>query len=124
MSFALTTDLLDKPDDFLPRLRKAVNRGLDPDVALRAVTTIPASWIGANDKMGTLRPGCFASFTICDGDLFDEKTKILETWVMGQRHIYTERPLADVRGRWTVRMTDVTRIRCFFRSAVRLKNLC
>lgn len=106
--FALTSDKLEKPDEFLQQLRQAVKRGLDTEEALKALTATPAAWIDADNKMGSLKPGCFASFVICDGDMFAEKTNVLETWVMGQRHIYKERPLTDVRGRWSVRLTDVT----------------
>ncbi|MEZ6112641.1 MAG: amidohydrolase [Pirellulaceae bacterium] len=39
-----------------------------------------------------------------DSDLFGEKSKVLETWVLGQRHEHTRDPLFDVRGQWNLKL--------------------
>ncbi len=99
--FALTSARLEKPEEFLQNLRIAVKRGLPTDEALRALTATPAAWLGRTD-MGTLEKGKLANFIVADGDLFAEKTKILDTWVAGERYEITPQPELDVRGNWTL----------------------
>ncbi|MFQ5335566.1 MAG: amidohydrolase family protein, partial [Flavobacteriales bacterium] len=96
--FALTTKGLGNKADFLKNLRKAVQSGLSPDTALKVLTYYPASFIGMQDEIGTLKPTALANFFIASGDLFDEKTIIYENWVQGRRHIIHNINTADIRG--------------------------
>ncbi len=83
--FALCTDRLESKGDFLKSLRKAVERGLSPTSALKALTVTPAELFGVSHQLGTVEAGRLASFVVTDGDLFDKKTRIVETWVSGKR---------------------------------------
>ncbi|MHB9030053.1 MAG: amidohydrolase family protein, partial [Candidatus Latescibacterota bacterium] len=103
--FALTSRGIEKPEDFLKNLRLAVKRGLPADAALAALTTTPAAWLSSSDRLGTLEPGKAANFLIADGDLFEEKTKILDTWVAGERYEINPLPESDVRGTWTLTLS-------------------
>jgi imidazolonepropionase-like amidohydrolase len=102
VELALTASGLEKPEDFLARLRTAVKRGLPADRALAALTTAPASWLGKENLLGSLEPGRLASFIVTDGDLFEEKTRIIETWVAGERYEIKPEPLAAVIGKWEI----------------------
>lgn len=104
IDFALTAWGMDKPENFLKNMRLAVKRGLSTDTALRALTVTPAAWLGQSQRLGTLEKGKTANFIVTDGDLFAEKTKILDTWVAGERYEVTVAPEADVRGTWTLRI--------------------
>ena len=102
---ALTTHGLDKTSEFLPAVRKAIHRGLSSDDALRALTVEPARLLGIDDRLGSLEVGKMASFLITDGDLFAEKTKLLEIWIEGQRE-ELHKPPVDVRGTWKIQLMD------------------
>ncbi|HUY36855.1 MAG TPA: amidohydrolase family protein [Pirellulales bacterium] len=104
VKIALTTHGLSDAGGFLAAVRKAVERGLKPDSALRALTTAPAELFGVNQRLGTLEAGKSASLVVADGDLFDKKTKILETWVDGRRYEVETPPLVDLRGTWELRL--------------------
>ncbi|KPJ83292.1 MAG: hypothetical protein AMS18_17590, partial [Gemmatimonas sp. SG8_17] len=52
VDFAFTTDGLSSVNDFLPNVRTAVARGLSTDVALAALTTTPARWLGIDRTHG------------------------------------------------------------------------
>jgi len=104
--FSLTADGLDRPRDFLPNLRKAVDRGLDRNTALAALTTVPAGLLGIQDSHGTLAAGKAANVVVVDGDLFDEDAQILDVWVDGRRHEVNPAPRVDPRGRWLVASSD------------------
>ncbi len=104
IEFALTSYGLDKPETFLGNVRLAVKRGLSAETALRALTVTPAAWIGQSGRIGTLEKGKTANFIVTDGDIFKEKTKILDTWVAGEWYEITPVPEADARGTWTLRI--------------------
>ena len=100
VDFVLTTTYLKSKADFLGKVRLAVQRGLPAEVALEALTTRPAEWLGMSHVLGTLQKGKLANFVMTDGDLFDAKTRILETWVAGERFVVTREPDVDIRGQW------------------------
>lgn len=100
--FAFTTHGMKNPEDFLKNVRIAVARGLSRDAALRALTVTPASFLGAPRLSGTLEPGMLANVIVTDGDIFAEKTKILDVWVAGKRYEVNPVPEADPRGTWTL----------------------
>lgn len=97
------SDRLEKPDHFLQAVRKAVRRGLDPHKALAALTTEPAAMFGLDDRLGTLQPGKAANLVVATGDLFDERTKLVETWIDGRRYRIAPEPAFDLRGTWQAR---------------------
>ncbi|MEZ6060438.1 MAG: amidohydrolase family protein [Planctomycetaceae bacterium] len=94
--FAFTTNRLSSTDQFLKSLRKAVNRGLKSASALRALTETPAELFGVEDQLGSIHAGKLASFVVTDGDLFAKKTKVVETWVAGERFEHQPPPVIDV----------------------------
>lgn len=107
--FALTTDGLKKPTEFLDGVRAAVRRGLDREVALAAMTTIPAELLGVEGRVGSLATGKLANLLITDGDLFEHSTQVLETWVAGRRYrlkpeVGTPRTDGFASGRWAVNL--------------------
>lgn len=105
LPFTLSASNLKKTDDFLKHLRTAVAHGLTTDRALAAVTTTPAAWLGMANTLGSLDVGKLANLLITDGDIFDEKTKIYDTWVAGKRYEITPVPVVDPRGTWTLAIT-------------------
>ena len=102
VEIALTSHGLADVGSFLTNVRKAVQRGLDPETALAALTTTPAEILGVGERLGTLEPHKIANLVITDGDLFAESTKVLETWVAGERFEIVAEPLLDLRGTWAV----------------------
>lgn len=101
--FSVTTQGLSKRGDWRERVRKAIERGLTADAALAALTVEPAALLDVSEQLGTLAPGKIANMTITDGDLFAEKTNILEVWVDGERY-EPDPKLArekEVAGIWT-----------------------
>jgi imidazolonepropionase-like amidohydrolase len=104
--FALCSHGLSNRADFLKSVRKAVARGLDPDAALAALTTVPARLFGIDADLGTIGRGKLASFVVADGDLFAKKTRVLETWVNGQRFEFDPPKNRIVAGEWSLAFGD------------------
>lgn len=104
MTFAFTTEGLTSSDKFLKALRVAVDRGLDPVDALRALTETPAHLYDVDSELGTVEVGKRASFVVTDGDLFDSKTKIVATWVDGAEFEHKPEPRRLLEGRYELRL--------------------
>jgi len=82
-----------KPEEILKNVKKAIDKGLSADDALKAMTINPAQILGVNDRLGSIEPGKIANLVVTDGDLFGEKTKIKDVFVDGMRYqIHEETP--------------------------------
>lgn len=106
VQFAITADGLSSLAQFLPNLRTAVARGLAPDKALAALTTVPATWLGIEKSYGTIAVGKVANLVVTDGDLFREEAAVRDVWVQGTRYGVTRPPQVDPRGTWTIASND------------------
>jgi imidazolonepropionase-like amidohydrolase len=109
VQFAFTADGLRDPADFLPNVRRAVERGLSPDMALAALTTVPAGYLGLQRTHGTLEAGKAANLVIASGDLFRGDGRVEAVWVDGRRHQAAPAPGADPRGAWRVEAVGAER---------------
>lgn len=102
ISFCITTaDLKDKKV-FLENIRKAIKYGLSEKMALKALTTNPASFVNAQTKIGSLKKDMYANFFISSKNIFDEEASILEHWVNGQSNTYVNLYGDDVRGNYSL----------------------
>ena len=102
IDFSLTTSDLEKKEDFLSNLRKAVKYGLDSTIALKSLTYNPASFINVYDKVGSLETGKLANFFITSKPLFDDKCEINENWMQGKRYEIKPFDQKDIRGEYVL----------------------
>ncbi|MEE8141613.1 MAG: amidohydrolase family protein, partial [Planctomycetota bacterium] len=100
LHFALTPHGLKSMDEFAGALQKVIARGLPPRAVLASLTTIPARFLGLEERLGTIQQGKVAALTVFDGEPFAEHTRVTEVWVDGRRFAMEERPAADLRGDW------------------------
>ncbi len=105
VTIAITSHGLRDQATFLAAVRRAVERGLKADSALKALTTTPASLLGMSERLGKIAPGMAGNLVITDGDLFKRQTKVVETWVDGRRFEIERTPTIDVRGSWQLELT-------------------
>ena len=100
LRIALTASGL-SPQQFWPRLRQAVRRGLSADAALAALSTEPAALLGEQARLGSLEPGKLALLTVLSSDPFtDEQAEPLLSMVGDQVHAHDAWLQPDPRGRW------------------------
>ena len=100
--FAFTTDALNSLSAFLPNVRKAVERGLDPEVALAALTTVPASLLGVESTHGVIGEGRVANLVVTAADVFSDEGSVREVWIDGRRYEMDMDRELDLRGEWLV----------------------
>jgi imidazolonepropionase-like amidohydrolase len=70
--------------DFLAGVRKAVDRGLPREVALRAVTLQAAEALGVSDRLGSLETGKIANVVAWSGEPLTENAKPKLVFVDGE----------------------------------------
>ncbi len=72
------------PRELLFAARLASRGGLDPAVALRAITLTPAEILGVAERVGSLREGKDADLCVLNGDPLAPGASVLATWVAGE----------------------------------------
>jgi len=111
VKFAFYSGGIAAPKDILPAVKKAIDAGLSPDAALRALTLSPAEIFGVSQTMGSLENGKIANLVVTDGDLFDKKTKVKIVFVDGRKYEVrealrpSEPPKGDLTGKWALKFT-------------------
>lgn len=86
VTYAFYSGGLTNPKDILKNVKKAIDAGLSPDDALKAMTITPAQIFGLADRLGSVQQGKIANLVVADGDIFSEKTKIKDVFVDGRRY--------------------------------------
>ncbi|MFN6320421.1 MAG: amidohydrolase family protein [Bacteroidota bacterium] len=102
LTFSLTTADLRSPNAFMGNLRKAIEHGLSESKALEALTAAPAKIIGVADVVGSLEQGKLANFIITTGNVFSEKSSIIENWIQGNRYGVKTDKWIDVAGSYAL----------------------
>lgn len=105
LTLALTTDHPVVPIDFLVyQAAIAVKEGLDPVIALEALTVNPATIFGLHERVGSLAPGRDGDVVLWSGDPLDVRQRALAVYISGtpvyrwdaeaRRPVYAEFPAA------------------------------
>jgi imidazolonepropionase-like amidohydrolase len=102
ISFCFTTSDLKNKDDFWPNLRKAVSLGLSEKTALKALTTNPAQYVNAANRIGALKKDYYANFFVSTRSVFDEEASIIMSVVNGEPEIFQDPDPADIRGNYSL----------------------
>ena len=111
VKFAFYSGALTAPKDMLKAAKKAIDAGLSPDAAIRALTLAPAEILGVSDRLGSIENGKIANLVVSDGDIFEEKTKIKFVFVDGRKFTIREpeKPKdpakGDLTGKWKLSYT-------------------
>jgi imidazolonepropionase-like amidohydrolase len=103
--FALSSVGLDRPSELLARLRDARDRGLEEDVAVAALTTVPARLWNLRD-FGRVERDARAYLTVLTGgSLFDDAAEVEMVFIDGQplsvRDPRSEAKASKERDPWT-----------------------
>ncbi|RMF00114.1 MAG: amidohydrolase [Bacteroidetes bacterium] len=96
----------DKPKEFLSAVRKAIEHGLSPEAALRALTESPAQLLGLEQEIGTLANGKRANFLLTSGPLFATDTKLRYNFIDGQPYELAVDPTQALVGTYELQLGD------------------
>lgn len=90
-----TDDDIDSSRFILREAGLAVRGGMTEEGAMKALTINAAEMLDLGDRVGTLEKGKDADFILLSGPPFSVYTKVLETWIEGQKVFDRSNP-ADV----------------------------
>jgi hypothetical protein len=99
VKFAFYSDGLSTPRDLMGAVRKAIDNGLSPTDALRALTLTPAEIYNVSDRVGSIDKGKIANLVVADGDLFADRTKVKYVFVDGTKFEPLDEPAPAGGGR-------------------------
>jgi imidazolonepropionase-like amidohydrolase len=102
--FAFTTQGLKEPNAMWPALRRMLRSGADTTALLAALTTVPAKFFRAEDRIGALREGMRADLIISSAHLFHPKNIIQETWTGGKRFVHRPQDAQDPTGNFDLNL--------------------
>ena len=85
-------------NDFLAGIRKAIEKGLPKDVALRAVTLTAAEILGVADRTGSLDKGKIANVVVWSGEPLTKDAKVKMVFVDGELYEPEDKPAGPPGG--------------------------
>lgn len=92
--FAFYSDGSEAP---IAGVRRAIEKGLTPDQAIRALTLSVAEIYGVSDRLGSIDKGKIANLLVTKGDLFVEKPQIQFVLVDGVKYEAPPPPVAPAK---------------------------
>jgi imidazolonepropionase-like amidohydrolase len=92
VKFALYSGGIDRRADLFRAVKKAIDAGLAPEEALRAMTLTPAEIYGVQDRLGSIEKGKIANLVVTKGDLFQDRTEVKYVFVDGVKFEPVEEP--------------------------------
>jgi hypothetical protein len=93
VKFGFFTDGIATAPELKSAVKKAIDAGLPPEEAVRALSLSVAEMYGVADRLGSIEKGKIANVVVSKGDIFDEKSNIEYVFVDGQQF----RPPEDVQ---------------------------
>jgi len=87
-----TDDFINSSRFLLREAALTIRGGLSEATALRALTINAAEMLDLQNHVGTLEPGKDADFVVLSGNPFSVYTKVLETWIEGEKVFDRSRP--------------------------------
>ncbi len=92
-----SSDDLEGHSEMFFDLAELVKAGLPGGAALRAVTVVPAKFLGLEERFGALAPGRDGSFVVLDGDPLSGRARVLRVFLRGEE-VYREDPESHETG--------------------------
>jgi hypothetical protein len=86
VKFAFYSDGIANPKDVTKAVKKAIDAGLAPADAVRAMTLSAAEIYNVADRLGSIDKGKIANLLVTDGDLFQDGTKVKYVFVDGMKY--------------------------------------
>jgi imidazolonepropionase-like amidohydrolase len=90
--FAFYSDGIDQTRDLERAVRKAIDKGLSREAAVRALTLSAAEIYGVANRLGSIDKGKIANLMVTRGEIFADGTKVEMVFIDGVRHTPAPQP--------------------------------
>ncbi|MDR0803185.1 amidohydrolase family protein [Fluviicola sp.] len=88
--------------DFWKHIHQALAAGWTISDLLRSLTIAPATLLGVQKETGTIEAEKWANFIVYDQNPFLYQAKVLEVYSKGERKVFQNLPVADIRGTYSL----------------------
>jgi imidazolonepropionase-like amidohydrolase len=92
ITFAFYSDGIDQTRDLARAVKKAIDKGLSREAAVRALTLSTAEIYGVADRLGSIEKGKIANLVVTRGEIFDDRTKVEMVFIDGVKHTPAPQP--------------------------------
>ena len=103
---ALTLNGIDKWEDLQFFARQLMNNGFSESDIIRSLTVVPAALVRTENEIGTLEAGKYANLIVTSDRIFERDSKLMESWVLGEREKYEELNPDDIEGTYRVNINN------------------
>jgi len=86
---------LEKPAEVIKAVKQALDAGLQPADAVRAMTLSVAEIYAVDDRLGSIDTGKIANLVVTDGELFGEKTRVKHLFIDGVKFTMPDEPVTE-----------------------------
>jgi hypothetical protein len=86
VKFAFYSDGIANPKDVTKAVKKAIDAGLAPADAVRAMTLSAAEIYNVADRLGSIDKGKIANLLVTDGELFQDRTRVKYVFIDGMKY--------------------------------------
>jgi imidazolonepropionase-like amidohydrolase len=107
LEFCITAQGLEDKSQLLENVKTAVDNGLPANIALAALTTRPAQYLNAQQRVGSVLAGYDANLIITNKELFTNDAKILETWVNGKPYFVSKSESMSLEGTYKIQLAGI-----------------
>jgi imidazolonepropionase-like amidohydrolase len=90
--FAFYSDGIEQTRDLARAVKKAIDKGLSREAAVRALTLSAAEIYGVADRLGSIEKGKIANLVVTRGEIFDAGTKVEMVFIDGVKHTPAPQP--------------------------------
>ncbi len=107
LDFCITAQGLEDKGQLLDNVKIAVEKGLPANIALAALTTRPAQYLNAQQRVGSILAGYDANLIVTNKELFSSDSKILETWVNGKPYFVSKSESISLEGTYKIQFAGI-----------------
>jgi imidazolonepropionase-like amidohydrolase len=107
LEFCITAQGLEDKSQLLENVTTAVENGLPANIALAALTTRPAQYLNAQQRVGSILAGYDANLIITNKELFTDDSKILETWINGKPYFVSKSGSMSLEGTYKIQFAGI-----------------
>jgi imidazolonepropionase-like amidohydrolase len=97
VKFAFYSDGIATPRELMRAVKRAIDNGLSPADAIRAMTLTPAEIYGVSDRLGSIDKGKIGNIVVAEGDIF-AGAKVKYVFVDGMKYEPSQEAPAMRRG--------------------------
>ena len=106
ITVAITSHELKDKNELRTNVRRAIECGLPHDIAVKALTEVPARLMNVFEEVGSIEAGKWANLLVTSEPVFNPEAKIYQNWVKGKAYQLEDFPHKNDDGEYDLVIGD------------------